>query len=266
MNVNDLAGFTGEEARQHIREGRWRGSTSGVAAGYCQANLVILPAAFAIDFRDFCDRNPQACPLIDTTAPGSAVPARAAPAADLRVDVGRYRVYRNGSLSAEVTDIRDLWREDLVAFLLGCSFTFENALVRAGIPLRHSELGRTVPMYRTSLQTEPAGPFHGPVVVSMRPVRADQIELARDITAPYLRAHGAPLHAGEAREIGIEDVSKPDYGDAVPIFENELPVFWACGVTPQAAAEAAGIELMITHAPGHMFITDLPEEDALGEG
>jgi uncharacterized protein YcsI (UPF0317 family) len=221
---------------------------------------VILPESSASDFRNFCGRNPRACPLIEETWPGSFTPQRSAPGADLRLDVPRYRVYRQGALEREVDNLLDLWRDDFVAFLLGCSFTFEAALVRAGIGLRHVELGRTVPMYRTNRECEPAGPFHGPVVVSMRPVAIQLVETAIEVTGRYPRSHGAPIHVGEPAALGIEDLDKPDYGDAVPVGEDEVPVFWACGVTPQAAAEAAKIELMITHTPGRMFITDLRED------
>jgi uncharacterized protein YcsI (UPF0317 family) len=264
LNQAALAGFNPCQARELIRSGKWRGSTAGVAHGYCQANLVVLPASAAGDFRSFCDRNPRPCPLIEVTAPGSPVPTQSAPGADLRFDVGTYRVYRNGALAEEVSDLTALWRDDFVAFLLGCSFTFEHALVRAGIPLRHVELARTVPMYRTNRLCEPAGPFRGPIVVSMRPIDRDLVGLAYSTTQPYTFAHGAPLHAGDAAALGIADLSRPDYGDSLPIGVHEVPVFWACGVTPQAAAEAARIEVMITHGPGHMFITDLGEEAAVG--
>jgi len=253
--------LSGAEARSLIRSGGWRRSTSGLAPGRQQANLVVLPAAAAADFRRFCERNPRACPLIEITEPGSFEPRRSAPGADLRVDVARYRVYKNGALDREVENLLDLWRDDFVAFLLGCSFTFEAALQRASIPLRHVELGCTVPMYRTNRQCEPAGPFHGPLVVSMRPVTSDRVGLATEVTARYPHAHGAPIHAGDPFELGIADLDNPDYGDQVPVYPGEVPVFWACGVTPQAAAEAAGIDLMIAHAPGHMFVTDLPEEE-----
>ena len=252
----------GAEARALIRSGEWKRPTSGFAPGLLQANLVMLPASQADDFERFCRLNPKPCPIIDITEPGSPHPARAAPEADLREDVGRYRVYRRGLLSDEVDDIRALWQPDFVAFLLGCSFTFENALVRAGIALRHVELGRNVPMYRTNRPCEPAGAFHGPLVVSMRPVREALVPGAIEESGRFPHAHGGPVHVGDPEALGISNLDNPDYGDSVPVRAGEVPVFWACGVTPQAAAVEAGIDLMITHAPGHMFITDLPEEMA----
>jgi uncharacterized protein YcsI (UPF0317 family) len=228
-----------------------------------QANLVIVPDAFAASFREFCARNPRPCPLLDETEPGSAEPVRVAPGADLRVDLPRYRIYRKGALAGEVNNLVELWRPDFVAFLLGCSFTFESALASAGVPLRHVELGRNVAMFRTNRECEPAGPFHGPLVVSMRPVPEDQVPLAVRVTARYTKAHGAPVHVGDPAELGVTDVARPDYGDSLPIRPGEVPVFWACGVTPQAAAEAARLPLMISHAPGYMFITDLQDKDVL---
>ena len=245
--------------RGRIRRGEWMGTTSGLCPGYVQANLVILPAQLASAFREFCERNPGPCPLIEQTAPGASAPS-SAPDADLRRDVPRYRVYRDGVLEGETGDLRSLWRADLVSFLLGCSFTFEAALVRAGIALRHQEARTVVPMYVTDRACEPAGPFEGPLVVSMRPISAARVDEASAITARFPESHGAPVHAGDPAALGIEDLSVPDYGDAVEIRPNEVPVFWACGVTPQAVAERARPELMVSHAPGHMFLTDLPAE------
>lgn len=256
----EIAALTGAEARALIRSGAWQRPTTGMAAGWAQANLVILPASLAADFRRFCELNPKPCPLIDVTEPGSAEPGRAAPGADLRFDVGRYRVYRRGELADEADDLSALWRPDFVAFLLGCSFTFEAALQHAGMRLRHLGLGRNVSMYKTNRACAPAGPFQGPLVVSMRPLPASQVERATAITARFPGSHGEPVHAGDPGALGIEDLQRPDYGDPVPVLAGEVPVFWACGVTPQAAAVAAGIELMITHAPGHMFLTDLRDE------
>jgi uncharacterized protein YcsI (UPF0317 family) len=251
----------GAEARAAIRRGLWRRPTPGVAGGYVQANLVVLPASFAESFREFCARNSQACPLLEVTEPGCAEPVRIAPGADLRTDVPRYRVYENGVVKAEVDDLRRLWEADFIAFLLGCSLTFEPALARAGVPLRHVELGRNVAMYRTNQPCEPAGPFHGPLVVSMRPIPEHLVPTAQRVTARFSRAHGAPVHVGDPSALGIANLEMPDYGDPLPVRAGETPVFWACGVTPQAAAEAAHIPLMITHAPGYMFITDIREED-----
>jgi uncharacterized protein YcsI (UPF0317 family) len=257
----EMARLSGPEARARVRAGLWRRPTAGVAEGRAQANLVVLPAAFAAAFRTFCERNPRPCPLLDVTERGSPVPTRVAPEADLRTDLPRYRVYRDGVLAAEVDDLRGVWRDDFVAFLLGCSFTFEAALARAGVPLRHVELGRNVAMYRTNRACRPAGVFHGPLVVSMRPVPRERVADARRVTARFARAHGGPVHVGDPAALGIADLARPDYGDPVPVRAGELPLFWACGVTPQAVAEAARVPLMLTHAPGHMFVTDLPDED-----
>jgi len=252
-------GQTPKEIRQAIRQGRYAGGTAGLAPGHVQANLVILPQAQAYDFLVFCQRNPRPCPLIEVTDPGNPEPAGVAPGADLRTDVPRYRIYREGRLEAEVTDITSAWREDFVAFLLGCSFTFENALREAGVPLRHIEQDRIVPMFRTNLACRPAGAFRGPMVVSMRPIPAPLVPRAVTVTARFPMAHGAPVHIGTPARIGIADVQQPDWGDPPTIYPGEEPVFWACGVTPQAVALEARLPLVITHAPGHMFITDLPD-------
>ena len=252
-------GASPKEVRQAIRQGRYPGGTAGLAAGYVQANLVILPQREAYDFLVFCQRNPKPCPLIEVSDPGNPEPVGVAPGADLRSDVPRYRVYRDGQLEAEVTDIADRWRDDFVAFLLGCSFTFESALLQAGVPVRHIETHRIVPMFRTSLACRPAGRFRGPTVVSMRPIPAPLVPRAVTVTARYPMAHGSPLHVGDPARIGIADVMRPDWGDPPTILAGEEPVFWACGVTPQAVALEAKPPLVITHAPGYMFITDLPD-------
>lgn len=244
-----------------MRRGDWQAPTAGLAPGFAQANLVVVPREMAYDFLVFCHRNPKPCPLIDVTDPGSPEPALAAPGADLRTDLPRYRVYRGGRLEAEETEITPYWRPDLVAFLLGCSFTFEAAMQRAGLPVRHIEDGRNAAMYITSLACRPAGAFRGPVVVSMRPLPARDVPRAVLVSGRYPRAHGAPVHAGDPGAIGIRDLSRPDFGDPPRIEPGEVPVFWACGVTPQAVAQSAGVEFMITHAPGHMFLTDLRDED-----
>ncbi len=259
-----MADHTPASWRAEIRAGRWTRPTAGLVPGYVQANVVILPERYAPEFLRFCEQNPKPCPLLDVTDPGDPVPRRAAPEADLRTDLPRYRVYRDGRLVEERTDILDLWQPDLVGFLLGCSFTFEAALVRAGIPVRHLELGCNVPMYITNRPCVPAGPFSGPLVVSMRPIRKEDVARAVAITARYPFAHGAPVHVGDPAELGIRDLTRPDYGDPVPILADEVPVFWACGVTPQAVALKARLPLMITHAPGHMFLTDLREEKLMG--
>jgi uncharacterized protein YcsI (UPF0317 family) len=244
--------------RAAIRSGEWTTHTAGLAPGFTQANLVILPREQAYDFLLFCVRNPKPCPIIDVTDAGSPVPTQAAPEADLRTDLPRYRVYEHGELVEEPIDIRHRWRDDMVAFLLGCSFTFEHALVEAGIPLRHLECGNGVPMYVTNRACIPAGDFSGPLVVSMRPIRSEQVAQATDISARYARAHGAPVHAGDPAALGIADLATPDWGDPTEIRRGEVPVFWACGVTPQAVALQSKPPLVITHSPGHMFVTDVP--------
>lgn len=262
--LSDLAAFHGlspRDIRQRIRGGEWTAPTSGLAPGYAQANLVVVPREIAYDFLVFCQRNPKPCPLIDVTDPGSPEPAHAAPGADLRTDVPRYRVYRHGTVEAEETEIARHWRPDLVAFLLGCSFTFESAMQHAGLPTRHIDDGRNVAMYVTSLPCRPAGVFRGPMVVSMRPLPQEAVPRAVLVTGRYAWAHGAPVHVGDPGRIGVRDLAHPEFGDPPRIEPGEVPVFWACGVTPQAVAQAAKVEFMITHSPGHMFITDLLDED-----
>jgi len=249
------------EARALIREGRWTRPTAGLAPGYTQANLVILPEEWAFEFLLFCQRNPKPCPVLDVTDVGSPHPARVAPGADLRTDLPKYRIYRYGKLEAEVTQIADFWQKDFVAFLLGCSYTFEAALLAAGIPMRHIEEERNVPMYITNIECHPAGRFQGPMVVSMRPIPSRQVVRAVEVTARYPQVHGAPVHIGDPAAIGIEDLARPDFGNAVTVRAGEIPLFWACGVTPQVAVRKARPELMITHSPGHMFLTDIRDED-----
>jgi uncharacterized protein YcsI (UPF0317 family) len=246
--------------RAAARAGEHTGPTAGLAPGYTQANLVALPEADAFDFLRFCVANPKPCPVLDVTDPGSPEPAQMAPGADVRTDVPRYRVFRDGELVDEPLDAREVWRDDLVAFLIGCSFTFERALLAEGLPIRHVEQGVNVPMYRTSIDCTPAGRFSGPLVVSMRPMTPAQAIRATQITSRYGPVHGAPVHVGSPAEIGVADLSAPDYGDPVEVRDGEVPVFWACGVTPQAVAVASRPSLMITHAPGHMFVTDARDE------
>jgi uncharacterized protein YcsI (UPF0317 family) len=252
---------TGAEIRKLAREGRLTGPTCGLALGFVQANLVVLPRDLAFDFLLFCQRNPKPCPLLDVTEPGSPEPRTIAPGADVRVDLPRYRVYQLGALVDEPTDILRWWQDDLVAFLIGCSFTFENALLRAGLPLRHLEQNRNVPMYRTSIPCRPAGVFHGPMVASMRPMLPAQAIEAVRICERFPRAHGAPVHLGDPGAIGIRDLAHPDFGDAVDMQPGEIPVFWACGVTPQAVVMEARPPLVISHKPGHMFVSDWRDED-----
>jgi uncharacterized protein YcsI (UPF0317 family) len=247
-----------QELRNLARRGEWTGPTVGCCDGWFQANLVVLPQRLAGDFLLFCERNPGPCPLLEATGPGDFEPRESAPGADLRTDLPRYRVYRHGELEDEPTNLLHVWSSDLVSFLLGCSFTFDDRLEKAGLPVRHREAGTNVPMYVTRVPCAPAGPFAGPLVVSMRPIPSHLVARARDITAELPLAHGAPVHAGDPSSIGISDLDRPDFGDRVAIRPGETPVFWACGVTPQAVAMQAKPELMIAHAPGHMFVTDLP--------
>jgi len=258
LKRSDLA--TGKRVRQACRDEAFDGQTSGLADGFAQANLVVLPAAAAADFREFCRRNPKPCPLLDVTDAGDPVPSRLAADADLRTDLPRYRIWKDGELAGEVTDLRELWRDDFVSFLIGCSFTFETPLLRAGIPVRHIERGLNVSMYRTNRPCESAGRFRGPLVVSMRPFKPADAIRAVQITSRYPAVHGAPIHIGLPAELGIKDLAKPDYGDAVPVESDELPVFWACGVTPQAVLASARLPLAITHSPGCMFVTDVRDE------
>jgi uncharacterized protein YcsI (UPF0317 family) len=254
--MGDGPTMTPAQVRAACRAGALDRPTSGLADGFVQANLMVVPREAAFDFLLFCQRNPKPCPLIEVVEAGAVEPS-CAPGADLRTDLPRYRVYRDGRLAEERTDVRDLWSDDLVAFLIGCSFSFEEALSEAGVPLRHVEACSNVPMYRTGVPTVPAGRFHGPLVVSMRPIPAGQVPLAVRVTGRFERVHGAPVQVGEPSALGIADLARPDYGDPVEIRAGELPVFWACGVTPQAAALASRLPFCITHAPGFMFVTDL---------
>ena len=260
----DLTRATGAAVRAACRAGTLTGPTPGLAMGFVQGNLVIVPKEFAFDFLLFCQRNPKPCPLLDVTDPGDPEPKTVAPGADLRTDLPAYRIWRDGQLAAEPTDIRPLWRDDLVSFVIGCSFTFENALLEAGIPVRHIEHGSNVPMYNTDRPCRSAGRFAGPLVVSMRPMASEQALDATYICGRFPRAHGSPVHFGDPAAIGIADLSRPDYGDRVEVRPGEVPVFWACGVTPQAALMQAKLPLAITHKPGHMFLTDLRDADSEG--
>lgn len=244
------------EARRKFRDGLVV-STAGWAPGYVQANLVSVSTEDAYDFLLYAQRNPKPCPVLDVTERGSTSTVLA-PDADLRTDLPGYRVWRDGELVEEPNDVRHLWRDDLVTFLIGCSFTFEAALAGAGVPLRHVEQGRTVPMYLTDRECRPAGRFGGPMVVSMRPIPAGLVATAVEVSAAVPVGHGAPVHVGEPGWLGIADLSTPDFGEAVDIAPGDVPVFWACGVTPQAALVNAKVPFAITHAPGHMFITDVP--------
>jgi uncharacterized protein YcsI (UPF0317 family) len=232
-----------------------------MAQGYVQANLAIVPKNLAYDFLVFAQRNPKACPILDITDVGQAEPKLMAPGADLRYDIPKYRIYKQGEMVDEVLNLESYWRNDLVAFLIGCSFTFETALLKAKIPVRHIEENCNVPMYITNIDCIPSGSFYGSMVVSMRPIPQNQVVRAVQVTSRFPAVHGAPIHIGNPENIGIMNIDKPDFGDAVPIRAGEVPVFWACGVTPQAVAMKSKPELMITHSPGHMFICDIQDDD-----
>jgi uncharacterized protein YcsI (UPF0317 family) len=248
---------TGQAARMAARSGALQGQTAGLAPGFVQGNLAILPRDLAGDFLRFCHLNPKPCPVIGLSEPGSpALPALGADL-DLRTDLPRYRIWRRGELVEEPTSIGHLWRDDLVAFVIGCSFSFEEALIEDGVPLRHVACGANVAMWRTSIPCAPAGPFQGPMVVSMRPLKPADAIRAIQITSRFPAVHGAPVHIGLPEAIGIRDLSRPDYGDPVEIMPDELPVFWACGVTPQAVIAAVKPDFAITHAPGCMLVTDI---------
>ena len=255
--ITDVGSNAGARERRRIRAGEFTGQTSGLAPGNVQANLVILPKALAHDFLRFAQANPKPCPVLAVSEPGDPRLPTLGADLDIRTDIPRYRVWRHGELVEEPTDIAHLWRDDLVSFPLGCSFSFEEALIEDGIDVRHISCGCNVPMYRTNIPTTPAGMFHGPLVVSMRPLKPADAIRAIQITSRFPAVHGAPVHIGLPEAIGIADINKPDYGDAVPIRPGELPVFWACGVTPQAVIAQVKPELCITHAPGAMLITDL---------
>ncbi|HEX4409316.1 MAG TPA: putative hydro-lyase [Xanthobacteraceae bacterium] len=257
MGVENAAGFpTGVSVRRAIRSNGYSGPTSGVAPGFVQANLAILPKNLAQDFLQFCQRNPKSCPLIGVGAPGDPRVPALGNDLDIRTDLQRYRVWKDGAVVDEPRDVTQWWRDDLVTFAIGCSFSFEQALVESGIELRHVTLDCTVPMYRTSIETEAAGPFYGPLVVSMRPMKPADAIRAVQITTRFPSVHGAPVHLGKPEMIGIKDIAKPDWGDAVPIHDDEIPVFWACGVTPQSVVMAIKPDFCITHYPGAMLVTD----------
>ncbi|MDO5691173.1 MAG: putative hydro-lyase [Pseudomonadota bacterium] len=251
------AANAGTRVRLRARSGGLVGLTAGLAPDHVQANLVILPAALAGDFLRFCQRNPKACPLLAVSDVGSPRLPTLGHDLDVRTDVPRYRVWRCGTVVDEPIDVSAHWRDDLISFAIGSSFSFEQALLAEGIEVRHIARGCNVPMYRTTIPTQPAGPFAGPLVVSMRPLRAPDAIRAIQITSRFPAVHGAPVHLGDPSRIGIADLSRPDHGDAVPVHGDELPVFWACGVTAQSVIAASRPEFCITHAPGHMLVSDL---------
>ncbi len=248
------------EIRAKIREGAFNRPTAGLAPGYVQANLVILRKPYAFDFLLFCQRNPKPCPILEVLEPGVYLTHFVSDGADVRTDIPRYNIYRNGILEDSVSSIGDLWENNFVTFLLGCSFSFEEALLKNDIPVRHIEEGRNVPMFKTTIPVNSAGIFKGRLVVTMRPIPEELVIRAIQITTRYAMVHGAPVHIGSPGSIGIVDLTRPDYGDAVTIREGEVPIFWACGVTPQAVLEEARPDLVITHTPGHMLIGDIKNE------
>jgi uncharacterized protein YcsI (UPF0317 family) len=255
ISVPDLS--TGHLARLAIRDGRFNGSTARVAAGYVQANVTIVPTAYAEDFRAFCEANPKPCPVLAVSEPGSPFFPTLGQDIDVRTDIPRCLVFEDGLEVAEASNLKSLWSGDLVAFALGCSYTFDHVLVAAGVPLGHMSRHSNVAVWRTTIQTTPMGPFHGPLVVSMRPIKQIDLERTVRITESLPAVHGAPIHWGSAAPLGIVDLSTPDYGDPTPLEHDELPVFWACGVTAQVAVEHARIPFAITHSPGCMLVTDL---------
>lgn len=244
------------EVRELIRQGIIDFPTAGMCRGYAQANLVILPPEYADDFEEYTKKNPFPCPVLEIIR-GTPETHAMGEGGNIVTDIPRYRVYENGVFTKELTDTSEYWKDGYVGFLIGCSFSFEEALMAAGIPVRHIEMGCNVPMYKTNIQTVKAGPFEGPMVCSMRPMTPEQAQVAYDITVKMPNVHGAPVQIGDPEKVGVMDVMKPDYGDPVEIREGEVPVFWPCGVTPQAAVENAKPPIVITHAPGHMFITDI---------
>ena len=260
LNLN-----TGSQIREECRKGDFTSPTAGHAPGFVQANLVIIPAEFSYDFLLFCQRNPKPCPILEVLDKGSPQTRLIAKDADLRTDLPKYRIYESDKIIDEPNNINKYWRDDLVSFLLGCSFTFDRALRENGIPVRHEDEGRNVPMYRTNIPCKSAGVFQGPLVVSMRPMTADFALQASRITGRFPRAHGSPVHLGDPSQIGISNIYRPDYGESVSIHPNEIPVFWACGVTPQAVAVASKIPFLITHSPGHMFVSDWTDNQLEGE-
>jgi uncharacterized protein YcsI (UPF0317 family) len=260
VSLSDLIGRSAVDVRSAIRSGSYTGHTAGLAAGKLQCNLAILPEKYALDFLRFCQRNPKPCPIVGVGDSGDPSLPTLGHDIDIRTDVSKYRVFRDGTLSDEVTDITTVWGSDFVTVALGCSFTFENALLRNGIPVRHIEKGLNVPMFRTNIDLVPAGQFGGKMVVTMRPIPKAQVDQARDISRRYPHAHGAPIAIGDPDQIGIPDLQHPDWGDAVEIKAGEVPVYWACGVTPQNVLLNAGLPICITHSPGHMLIADVDED------
>lgn len=249
------------ELRQLIRKGEFVEPTSGYCPGYAQANLIILPKEEAYDFLLFAQRNPKACPLLEVTDMGSRATKFVAEDCDIAKDFPKYRIYRDGVLDKEVTDISEYWQDDFVAFIIGCSFSFESEMIDAGIEIRHNTEKCNVPMYMTGIDCVPAGKFSGKMVVSMRPIPYDQIVKTVTVTATLPKVHGSPIHIGDPAQIGIKDINHPEFGDAVTINPGETTVFWPCGVTPQSIVMNVKPKLAITHAPGYMLVTDVKNVD-----
>lgn len=261
MNENPYANNSPSEVRALFRSGKLTSQTSGMCSGYAQANLCVLPKEYAYDFLLFTQRNSKSCPVLEVSDVGCRTLKKIAHDADIATDIPQYRIWKEGNLVGEFTDVASFWRNDLVSFLIGCSFSFEYDLIAAGIEVRNISLGCNVPMYITNIDTVPAGIFSGKMVVSMRPVPYDQIVKAVEVCADMPRVHGAPIHIGDPSIIGIKNLDKPDFGDAVPVRNGEVPVFWCCGVTPQSVVMKSKPSFCITHAPGHMFITDVKNAD-----
>lgn len=253
----DYSSMAPQEVKRLIREQKITGQTSGMCNGYAQANLCILPKEYAFDFLLLCMRNQKPCPILEVGEVGSKEIKSMAEYGDICTDFPKYRIWKNGVLEKEVYDISDYWQDDFVYFLIGCSFSFEAEMLEAGLPVRHIEEGKNVPMFNTNIELASAGVFHGNMVVSMRPIPYDQVVKAVNVTAAMPKVHGAPIHIGSPEEIGIADIMKPDYGDSVTVKDGEVPVFWPCGVTPQNIVMETKPEIAITHSPGHMFITDI---------
>lgn len=258
--MEDYRDMKPEAVWKKIRSGEIDVPTAGMCGGYAQANLVILPRDYAEDFKEFTKKNPKPCPVLEILD-GSPLVHAMGEGANIVTDIPRYFIYKDGVKVDEVTDASGYWQDDFVGFLIGCSFSFEEALLEAGIDVRHISMGCNVPMYKTGIECEKAGVFEGPLVCSMRPMTPEHAKKAAEITGRYPNVHGAPVHIGDPSDIGIADINRPDYGDPVEIREGEIPVFWACGVTPQAAVEQAKPPIVITHAPGHMFITNVKNSE-----
>lgn len=263
MNANIYQNYLPKDVRALIAQEKITSQTSGMCSGYAQGNLCILPKKYAYDFLLFCQRNPKSCPLLEVTDTGERILKTCAPGSNIATDIPKYRVWQNGKMIAEPLNVKDFWRDDLVSFIIGCSFSFESLLMENGIDVRNISQNCNVPMYLTNIETQRAGIFGGKMVVSMRPIPYSQIVKAVTVTAAMPRVHGSPIHIGTPEAIGIKDLSKPDFGDAVKINDGEVPVFWCCGVTPQSVVMTSKPEFCITHSPGHMLITDLKNADLM---